>query len=209
MYDDALVKLGELKQTVKAAILAGHTQLDDARQASINYGDDESEKAKVQIQSEATKIDGYVQDMVNLVLSVGQSPGPCLRLYQPQIDQILYDALSGLQSCVVGVNQQVNQVYNDGIRDIDATNSKVAEDEAQLQACSSTGSILCVSPVVRQIDAHKIELPQIINSAVHNTIPLIETTTNQVDGCTSTSISQFVTDGNIALTVLQQCLDSL
>ncbi|KAJ3665297.1 hypothetical protein Zmor_000798 [Zophobas morio] len=209
LYDDALAKLVELKEIVNSAIQTGDKELDDDQKESTNYAEQQSDKAQVEIGDEANKIDGYVQDMVNLVEGAGLNPAQCLAPYQPQINQIKSDALLDLSNCITNVAKEVTQVYNDGVRDIHSTNDKVAQDEAQLAQCRSTQSILCVSPVVRQIDADKIELRETIETVVHKTTALIETVTNKVDGCTSSSVTNFETKGNAALSVLQDCFNNM
>ncbi|XP_063908611.1 uncharacterized protein LOC135126518 [Zophobas morio] len=209
LYDDALGKLAELKQIVNAAIQTGDKELDDGKKESANYAEQQSDKAQVEIHDEATKIDGYVQDMANLVESVGQDPSRCLGIYQPNIEQILNNATDSLTTCIGTVNSEVAQVYNDGRNDINSTYDKVAQDEDQLVQCKSTGSVICVSPVVRQIDADKIELRETIETVVHKTTALIETVTNKVDGCTSSSVTKFETEGNNALSAAQDCFNKM
>lgn len=111
--------------------------------------------------------------------------------------------------CISDINDEVDaNVYKTRVAITDPLNT-VADLDKQLKACSTTGSILCISPVVRQIDVDKVELPELIDSETHKTVVLVETITPKVDQCSDSNVSTYVTDASKLLGLIEDCVNGL
>ncbi|XP_044258093.1 uncharacterized protein LOC123007103 [Tribolium madens] len=208
LYDQALQKLGELRIIVDSAIASAKTNLNSASTAHHKYADESLSAAEVKLQDEADKINGAITDMQNMANSAGVNIRSCLRLTQPQLDRALLNSQHGLATCVSDANKEVDTNIDQAKKEVgDATNN-VDELLIQIKACT-TGSILCLSPVIRQIDVDKVELPEVIESEVHKAVVLVDTLTPKVDHCSDSNVSTYVTAATSILQTIEDCVNSI
>ncbi|KYB29388.1 uncharacterized protein LOC662180 [Tribolium castaneum] len=208
LYDQALKKLEELRIIVDSAIASAKLTLTSASTSHHKYADESLAAADVKLRDEADKIQGSIQDMQNIANGAGVSIHSCLRLTQPQLERALADSQGELASCVSGVNGEVDTNINDAKRGVDATTGDVDDLLAQIKSCT-TGSILCLSPIIRQIDVDKVELPELIETEVHKAVTLVDTLTPKVDHCSDSNVSTYVTEATTILQSIEDCVNRI
>ncbi|CAH1372987.1 unnamed protein product [Tenebrio molitor] len=91
---------------------------------------------------------------------------------------------------------------------VDSTINKVDDLQSQLELCTS-GSIICISPVVRDIDVAKTELPETINVEVHDANENIDVLTVELDGCSTSSVATYNTESGTLLERIETCNNCL
>jgi gas vesicle protein len=206
LYDQALEKLTELRETVNNAILAAHSEISSSRSAHDNYADGVKDKGESELNDAAQTIDGQITDIKNLVGDVNINI--CLDFNVPALDDLLTDQIGELKSCITDINNRLNSQISDVLRNVDSTINKVDDLENQLSFCTS-GSIICISPVVRDIDVAKIELPETINVEVHKANENFDVLTTEVDGCSTSSVATYNTESRILLERIEKCVNDL
>jgi hypothetical protein len=206
LYDQALEKLAELRQIVTSAILVAHNEISSSRTAHDNYADSVKDKGASELNNAAQKIDGQITDIKNLVgdLDIDE----CLVYNIPALDELLTNQISELKSCMTDINNRLNSQISDVLLNVDSTIKKVDNLQNQLELCTS-GSIICVSPVVRDIDVAKTELPETINIKVHNANENIDVLTTEVDGCSTSSVATYNTESGKLLEKIEKCVNGL
>ncbi|KAH0809564.1 hypothetical protein GEV33_013227 [Tenebrio molitor] len=206
LYDQALEKLAELRQIVTSAILVAHNEISSSRTAHDNYADSVKDKGASELNNAAQKIDGQITDIKNLVgdLDIDE----CLVYNIPALDELLTNQISELKSCMTDINNRLNSQISDVLLNVDSTIKKVDNLQNQLELCTS-GSIICVSPVVRDIDVAKTELPETINIKVHNANENIDVLTTEVDGCSTSSVATYNTESGKLLEKIEKCVSTV
>jgi hypothetical protein len=106
------------------------------------------------------------------------------------------------------INNRLNSQISDVLLNVDSTIKKVDNLQNQLELCTS-GSIICVSPVVRDIDVAKTELPQTINVKVHGANENIDVLTTEVDGCSTSSVATYNTESGTLLERIETCVNAI
>jgi hypothetical protein len=206
LYDQALEKLMELRQIVNSAILVAHSEISSSRSAHDNYADSVKDKGESELNDAAQTIDGQITDIKNLVGDI--KIDVCLDYNVPALDNLLTNQISELKSCITDINNRLNSQISDVLLNVDSTINKVDDLETQLSFCTS-GSIICISPIVRDIDVAKTELPENINVEVHKANENIDVLTTEVDGCSTSSVATYNTESGILLERIEKCVNEL
>jgi hypothetical protein len=206
LYDQALEKLAELRQIVNTAILLAHSDISSSTTAHNDYTDGVKDKGESELNDAAQTIDGQITDIKNLVGDI--KIDVCLDYNVPALDNLLTNQISELKSCITDINNRLSSEISDVLLNVDSTINKVDDLETQLSFCTS-GSIICISPIVRDIDVAKTELPENINVEVHKANENIDVLTTEVDGCSTSSVATYNTESGILLERIEKCVNEL
>jgi gas vesicle protein len=206
LYDQALEKLAELRQIVNTAILLAHSDISSSTTAHNDYTDGVKDKGESELNDAAQTIDGHITDIKNLADDVNIDV--CLQDDVPALDQLLASQISELKSCITDINNRVNNDMSEVLLNVDSTINKVDDLQNQLELCTS-GSIICISPVVRDIDVAKTELPETINVEVHDANENIDVLTTEVDGCSTSSVATYNTESGTLLERIETCVNGI
>ncbi|KAJ3665282.1 hypothetical protein Zmor_000784 [Zophobas morio] len=202
LVDQIEEELNQLSSIVQGAILVAHNDLSNLEYDFLNYGNNVMLEAGISIDQEKQSIDTQLTTITDMANSVNADISPCTDIRQELLERLPAEYTNQLKTCIFDKNKQEAGLVSDAKYVVDVVINKVHNLEFQVRQCKE--SILCLQPILTEIELDKIRLPQTINTEVLSVDTFLTSLKLSVVQCSDSSVSQYIAD---ATTILQQIID--
>ncbi|EEZ97905.1 hypothetical protein TcasGA2_TC000290 [Tribolium castaneum] len=207
LIDEATRQLEELKQIVHGDILVAHDDLSDLVIAFKTYADTNQKQAIVAVQQEAQSIDSQLQTVKDLGHAAGVDISSCINVREPLLRKLPGHYAQAISNCTYGLDGEADAIAHNARYIVDVTINQVHRLELELENCK--GEILCISPLITEIELNKIRLPQNIKTEVQATQSVLTTLRISVQACGNDNVAQYTTEASSILNDIINCVDRL
>ncbi|XP_044258096.1 uncharacterized protein LOC123007106 [Tribolium madens] len=207
LIDEATRQLEQLKQTVHGDILVAHDTLRNYVVAFDTFLDTTLREAVVSVQQEAESIDSQLQTIKDLGHSAGKDITKCTKGREPFLRRLSGHYIEAISNCTHGLMGEAEAIAKDAKYIVDITINQVHRLEHELAKCK--GEILCISPLLTEIELNKIRLPQNIKTEVQATQSVLVTLRISGQSCGNDHIAQYTTEATSILGDITACVDRI
>ncbi|XP_044258097.1 uncharacterized protein LOC123007107 [Tribolium madens] len=207
LIDDATKQLEELKSIVQGQILVAHSDLQQVQQDFQTYGANSAESAAVNIQQEKDTIDSQLQTIKDLAHSAGKDVSACTDIRETVLDRLPRSYVDEMNRHIAGLISEVGTILSDARYIVDISINKVHSLEHQLEKCK--GDILCISPLITEIQMNKIRLPQNIKTEVQAAESLADTLKVSVNDASEQNVAQYTSEASSILGDITACVNRI
>ncbi|XP_044258092.1 uncharacterized protein LOC123007102 isoform X4 [Tribolium madens] len=207
LIDEATRQLEELKQTIHGDILVAHDDISGYVIAFNTYADTSFKQAIVSLQEEAESISSQLQTVKDLGHAAGKDISPCTKVREPFLRGLPGHYASAIRNCSMGLIGEAEAITKNAKYIVDITINQVHRLEHQLANCK--GEILCISPLLTDIELNKIRLPQNIKTEVQATQSVLTTLRVSVQSCGNDHIAEYTTEASSILNDIMTCVDRI
>ncbi|XP_063908618.1 uncharacterized protein LOC135126525 [Zophobas morio] len=207
LADQAREELEALESIVQGRIFAAHDDLNniltDFRTNSANV----ATEGTISIQQESQTVDQQLQAIKDLAHVANVDISACTNIREHTLNRLPDRLVRKLNVCVTGIDIQAASLVGDGRYLVDIVYNKVRNLEFQLNRCRD--DLLCIAPLLTEIELDKVRLPQNVDTEVLATSSLLTTLRLSVESCSSSHVAQYVTEAFGILGDIQACADRL
>ncbi|RZC34522.1 hypothetical protein BDFB_003798, partial [Asbolus verrucosus] len=203
IIDQAKTKLDELRTIVETAIKTANNDLQILKSNTDVYAQDTEASGQRSIEEEKQKINDNLETIKNLASSVHLDISSCLNGRESSLENKFQSSIDELKSCISNQDKEGIKIVTNSKDTVDSTISIVDDLDQQLNRC--TDSILCIGPIVRQIEVEMVELPVKISTEVTRASQLIETLKPSIDDCSESNVAQYIGDAGAILGEIEDC----
>lgn len=173
----------------------------------IQFADDAYKTGLVELQQEAETIHSQLQTIKDLGHAAGKDISSCLNVREEYLQRLLGRFIEVIVGCTKGLISEAESLVKNGLYIIDININKVHALEQQLERCGE--DILCISPLITEIQLSKIRLPQNIKTEVQATQSLLNTLKVSVQSCLNENIAEYTTQAGSILGDIAACVDRI
>ncbi|RZC40988.1 hypothetical protein BDFB_005026 [Asbolus verrucosus] len=203
VISEAKEQLEELKRIVQGDILAAHDELNNLLTDFLTFGDNVLKGGELAIQQEHETIIGQLTTIKDLAHSAGKDISVCTDIRENALNTLAGTYSDQLFHCIVGKSRAANKIVEDARYIVDISINKVRELEHQLNSCGE--DILCVSPIVTEIQLDMIRLPQNIKTEVNAAGKLLNILKLSVEECAN--VKDIAIEANAIVPLLSDLID--
>ncbi|EEZ97906.1 uncharacterized protein LOC103312155 isoform X2 [Tribolium castaneum] len=207
LIDEATKQLEELKATVQGQILAAHSELEEIDQDFQTYGVNTADAALITIQQEKETIDAQLQTVKDLAHSAGKDITSCTNIREDVLNRLPSTYAEQIIKQIGGLIKEVGALLSEARYIVDISINKVHDLEHQLANCK--GEILCISPLITEIQLNKIRLPQNIKTEVQAAESLVTTLKVSVNDAGEQNVAQYTSEASAILGDITACVNRI
>ncbi|EEZ97903.1 hypothetical protein TcasGA2_TC000288 [Tribolium castaneum] len=207
LIDEATRQLEELKQIVHGDILVAHNDLSDAAMAFNTYADTILKQSVISIQQEAETIHSQLETIKELGHAAGKDISSCTKVREPFLRRLPGHYTESIVKCTHGLMGEAGGIAKNAKYIVDITINQVHRLEHELANCK--GEILCISPLLTEIELGKIRLPQNIKTEVQATQSVLTTLKISAQSCGDDHVAEYTTEATTILGDITACVDRI
>ncbi|EEZ97904.1 uncharacterized protein LOC662108 [Tribolium castaneum] len=207
LIDEATRQLEELKQIVHGDILVAHDDLSDAAMAFNIYANTVLKESIVSLQEEAETIHAQLQTIKDLGHAAGKDISTCTKGREPHLLRLPGHYAEAITNCTRGLMGEAGALAKNAKYIVDITINQVHHLEHQLANCK--GEILCISPLITEIELGKIRLPQNIKTEVQATQSVLTTLKISSQSCGNDHVAEYTTEATSILGDITACVNRI
>jgi hypothetical protein len=189
LVDEVYAQIDELRALIQGVILEAHDNLDSLSTNLLSYSDSTVEDGGIAIDQVHETVNSQLTQIKELAASANKDITKCLSGREQLINKLPAERKERLRVCVVKQNEEVANIVDGSKYVVDVTINKV--DSLRFQVGSCDGSILCVSPIVTEVEKAKIELPQQIEAEVLEVEGFVGDLKVIVEECSDNNVADF------------------
>lgn len=161
----------------------------------------------VSLQQEAESIHSQLQTLKDLANAAGKDISSCTNVREEYLQQLVARWVNNLIECAQSLVQEAQTLVQNGQYIVDININKVFALEHQLDICGE--DILCISPLITEIQLNKIRLPQNIKTEVQATESLLTTLKVSVQSCIDGGVAEYTVQAGEVLGDIAACVDRI
>ncbi|XP_044258095.1 uncharacterized protein PFB0145c-like [Tribolium madens] len=207
IIDEAEKQLKELKSIVQGNILAAHNNLKSLEYDFLSNSHNVITQGVVLIQQESETINDQIQSIKDLAHAAHKDISFCTDIREELLNRLPAEYGEQLRQCVFHLNREEANFVSEAKYVIDISFNKVHHLEHQFEQCNR--EILCISPLLTEIQLDKIRLPQNIKTEVSTVESLLTSLKTSATQCSDNFVSQYTSDANSILQVIISCANRI
>ncbi|KAJ3665283.1 hypothetical protein Zmor_000785 [Zophobas morio] len=207
LADQVREELEALKSIVQGRILAAHDDLNnDLTDFRTNSGN-VANAGTISIAQESQTVDQQLQAIKDLAHVANVDISPCTNVREQTLNRLPNRLTREMNNCISEVDSRASSTSSNGRYLVDIVINKVHNLEFQLRQCRD--DLLCIAPLLTEIELDKIRLPQSVDTEVQAVQGLLTTLRLSVQTCSDSSVAQYITEAFGILGDIQACADRL
>jgi hypothetical protein len=207
LVDEAEKQLEELKSTVQGQIIVAHNDLQTIEIDFLSNSNNILQVGTIAIQQEQSTVDGQITQIKELAHAANKDISSCTDIREELLSRLPGEYNEMLRNCIFGKNREEAQIVADAKYIVDVAVNKVHNLEFQFRQCRD--DLLCISPLITEIELDKIRLPQNIRTEVNAAQALLTTLKLSVAQCSDQNVSEYTSDANAILQDIISCADRI
>jgi hypothetical protein len=207
LVDEAERQLEELKSTVQGQIIVAHNDLQTIEVDFLSNSNNILQQAVIAIQQEQSTVDEQITQIKELAHAANEDISSCTDIREELLSRLPAEYNEMLRNCIFGKNREEARVVADAKYIVDVAVNKVHNLEFQFRQCRD--DLLCLSPLITEIELDKIRLPQNIRTEVSAAQALLTTLKLSVAQCSDQNVSEYTSDANAILQDIISCADRI
>jgi hypothetical protein len=155
------------------------------------------QQAVIAIQQEQSTVDEQITQIKELAHAANEDISSCTDIREELLSRLPAEYNEMLRNCIFGKNREEARIVADAKYIVDVAVNKVHNLEFQFRQCRD--DLLCLSPLITEIELDKIRLPQNIRTEVSAAQALLTTLKLSVAQCSDQNVSEYTSDANAIL----------
>lgn len=205
--DDALEQLETLKSVVKGEIMAAHDDLNAASADFLNFGENTLQEGKIDIEQEHETVLQQITEVKDLAMGAGYDVSSCTNIREQLLNLLPAEYTDQMSKCISQTSTEESRIMTDARYVVDVYYNRIGDLEFQVKQCK--GEILCLSPILTQIQLDVVRLPQYIRTEVIAVEELLKPLQLSVESCSTTKVSEYVGDATAIFQDIQLCVNKI
>jgi hypothetical protein len=189
LVDEVYSQIDDLRALVQGVILVAHDNLDSFSTNLLSYSNSIVEDGGIAIDQVHETVSSQLTQIKELAASANKDISRCTSGREQMINKLPTELKERLRVCVVKQNEEAANIVDGSKYVVDVVINKV--DSLRFQVGSCDGSILCVSPIVTEVEKAKIELPQQIDVEVLEAEGFVGDLKVIVEECSDNNVADF------------------
>jgi hypothetical protein len=189
LVDEVYSQIDDLRALVQGVILVAHDNLDSFSTSLLSYSNSVVEDGGIAIDQVHETVNSQLTQIKELAASANKDISRCTSGREQMINKLPTELKERLRVCVVKQNEEAANIVDGSKYVVDVVINKV--DSLRFQVGSCDGSILCVSPIVTEVEKAKIELPQQIDVEVLEAEGFVGDLKVIVEECSDNNVADF------------------
>ncbi|EEZ97907.1 hypothetical protein TcasGA2_TC000292 [Tribolium castaneum] len=207
IIDEAEKQLAELKSIVEGNILLSHVTLKNLEYDFLSNNHNVLTQGVVSIQQESETISAQVQSIKDLAQAANKDISSCTSIREELLKRLPAEYGEQLKECIFHLNREEATFVTESKYIIDISINKVHHLEHQFEQCNR--EIVCISPLLTEIQMDKIRLPQNIKTQVTAVESLLTSLKVSATQCSDRFVSQYTSDANSILQDIISCANRI
>lgn len=203
--DEIYEKLEELELTVKTSITTNSDSIDDMVLASRTTRQNLYAAAEIDLDQEWSTV--WLRVLKIKELSVGYNIAVCLQWREDVILRLPQRCRDDMNTCLDPFDTLLDSIGSDSKAKISVLINEVDSLNGQVVQCD--GSLLCLEPLVTQIELASIEIPQKAAVEVENAKTMIAEIDVETKDCIDAGVAYMVATGHGATDVIEDCANNI
>ncbi|RZC40987.1 uncharacterized protein BDFB_005025 [Asbolus verrucosus] len=207
LIEQAREQLEQLKDIIQGDISAAHDQLANLKTDFSTNVNVIVSTGTVDIEQEHDLIIGQIDTLEELAHTAGQDVSSCVEVREQVLNRLPGEFIAEMRQCTGDLEKEVARVINDAIYIVDVNINKVHTLENQLDRCGN--NILCVTPIVSEIQLDMIRLPQDIKTEVQAAESLVTIVKISAQQCSDVKVSEYASRANSIFADIAACINRI
>jgi hypothetical protein len=207
LIDEAEKQLEELQKIVQGQILVAHGNIKSLETDFLTYSSNVLETGRIAIQQEAETINSELTTIKNLGDATDTDISSCLYDREDFLEQMPGDYIERMNECVRVIDEEALGILDSAKYIVDIAINKVHEHENQFRQCG--GNLLCISPLLNEIQLDKIRLPQNIKTEVQAADGHLTILKLSIENCSDQNSSEYTTEAGSVIALIADCVDQM
>jgi hypothetical protein len=207
LIEEVEQELVELSRIIQSEIFVAHNRLQFARTDFITYDSNVLSTGAIAVQQEAETLVAQLNTIKDLSHAAGQDISSCTNVREEELEDLPGRYIEQMSECIGVVEKEAFGILDDAKYVIDISMNKVHEIEFHLKQCQ--GDLLCISPLVTEIQLNRVRLPQNIKAEVQAAESTLSTLELSTQACSEDRIAEYTVEGNAILQDITACVDRI
>lgn len=187
--------------------MSAYDDLTSASAEFANFGENTLQEGKIDIEQEHETVIEQITQIKDLAMGAGYDVSSCTNIREQLLNLLPQEYTEEMSKCISETSAEESRIMTDARYVVDIYYNQVGDLEFQVKQCK--GEILCLSPILTQIELDMVRLPQYIRTEVIAVEELLKPLQLSVQSCSTTKITAYVGDATAIVQDIESCVNNI